>query len=126
MWRCWVTGVCEAISKWIFYPILHYYNQTTGKLKSVDGSYCCLGVLCDIYHNETGLGKWEKTYDISDIQLTYNVDVFDCGGLLPTSVMMWADLNGRDPKLKNGRFISYTNDRGATFNEISNLIETDL
>jgi hypothetical protein len=40
--------------------------------------------------------------------------------------MLWANLDRSDPILKNGRHISFINDRGATFEEISNLIETCL
>ena len=100
------------------------YKQTTGKLKSIEGSYCCLGVLCDLYTEKTGIGKWkENTY-----HTRFDFDDNNCNveGLLPKNVMLWANLDHSDPILKNGRYISFINDRGATFEEISNFIETDL
>jgi len=100
------------------------YKQTTGKLKSIESAYCCLGVLCDIYIEKTGIGKWkENTHHNS-----FDFDDNNCNieGLLPKNVMLWAELDRNDPILKNGRYISHINDRGSTFEEISNLIETDL
>lgn len=34
------------------------YEKGTGSLRSCDDKFCCLGVLCDLYHKETGEGEW--------------------------------------------------------------------
>ena len=41
------------------------YKQCRDRLYA-DGGYCCLGVACDVYHKETGLGEW-SAYDFHGI-----------------------------------------------------------
>lgn len=36
------------------------YKQCRLNLKNKDGKFCCLGVLCDLYIQETGNENWEE------------------------------------------------------------------
>lgn len=60
-------------------------KQGPGALKTRDGSYCCLGLLCEIHKEVTGGPEWgttplpEKIY-MGQLQV------------LPTEVMEWAGL----------------------------------
>ncbi len=48
----------EIKDQWIDALTNGTYRQGTGVLQTGDGSFCCLGVLCDLYHQETGNGEW--------------------------------------------------------------------
>src|SRR6267378_4402002 len=45
-------------AKWIAALESGEYIHGHGVLRSLDNKYCCLGVLCDLYHKETGKGVW--------------------------------------------------------------------
>lgn len=67
------------------------YSQTTNHLRNSTG-FCCLGVLCDLYQKETGLGKWEKTATQNGDWFMFNTgsDVSAIG--LPIDVMNWSGM----------------------------------
>ena len=44
------------------------YTQTTGTLHNLDG-YCCLGVACDVFLKETGIGEWSNTREDIGVNL---------------------------------------------------------
>lgn len=85
------------------------YKQTAGALRR-RGSYCCLGVLCDL----SGAGKWQE--DCND---KYAYD--DAAGFLPSSVEEWAGVPDR-----SARELAQRNDSGKTFAEIADWIEKHL
>ena len=47
----------ENLRKWIDALRSGEYTQGTRRLRG-DGTYCCLGVLCDVYKKETKEGVW--------------------------------------------------------------------
>ncbi|MEK6860488.1 MAG: hypothetical protein AABY07_00825, partial [Nanoarchaeota archaeon] len=50
----------EAIAKrWIENLTNGKHRKTKNRLKDSNG-FCCLGVLCDMYRQETGIGSWTK------------------------------------------------------------------
>lgn len=81
------------------------YEQGMERLR--DGhSYCCLGVLCDIYARETGEGYWEgKTFISGDHEGT---------AWLTPEVTMWAGLRGFDGVLPEPVAIPY-GDSGLSY-----------
>lgn len=87
---------------------------------SGDGSFCCLGVLTDLYIKEHGK-KWHKCRDRPCTQLAYE----GSWGGLPPSVMRWADVDRRDLFIDHFELATW-NDRGSTFSEIADLIEQHL
>lgn len=98
------------------------YTQTTGGLKGNDNSFCCLGVLCDLYAKSTGDGKWDD-------------QVFTChrmGGssyretsYLPGPVQVWAGLEEDNP-CAGTHILSKMNDDGYSFLSIARMIDKDL
>jgi hypothetical protein len=108
------------------------YQQGEGFLY-VDGTFCCLGVLCDLHSKETGT-KWERYNLHSDepddkcVKTYYDTDSY-----LPPEVRDWADLPtdigqqfGRDAAYNTEDGISNLielNDGGIPFTEIANVIE---
>jgi hypothetical protein len=107
------------------------YVQGKNQLRNVSEkveSFCCLGVLTDIFIKETGEGEW----DTDGFKLSSRSIVFknDC---LPYVVMVWAGLNADNPLVDNplksiASVISLAalNDHGFPFKEISKVIKTSI
>jgi hypothetical protein len=70
-------------TKWIAALRSGQYEQTDMRLRH-DGSYCCLGVLCDIYSQETGVA-WEPNAHVG-------FSMHGADSVLPGEVRVWADL----------------------------------
>lgn len=84
-----------------------------------DDSFCCLGVLCDLYLTEHKK-KWDK---INNPIKTIDEEK----KLLPESVIKWAGLQEKSPKLFNGNsLISINDDRRLKFDQIADLIEAEM
>lgn len=96
--------------------------RVAGETRKQD-SFCCLGVLCDVYRTETGKGRWrlgafEAEADAGSAMVT------------PDTVMAWAGLGSCNPEVlsqdpsTHGTALAEFNDRhGKTFAEIADLIE---
>lgn len=100
-------------------------------------SYCCLGVLCELYRQEVG-GFWEyQREDDAVYSFVAKDDEEGCDAsttLLPSLVMEWAELSGSDPavEIEDGSLqyrnctLSALNDDGRNFEFIANIIENQL
>jgi hypothetical protein len=103
------------------------YRQGHSSLRPLDGSYCCLGVLCDIYAKTTGKGKWEYRDEDWTCALFHADDTSqDC--YPPPSVMHWAGIEDvpDDADIVINKLIDMNDDDQASFNRISNYIERTL
>lgn len=83
-----------------------------------NASYCCLGVLCDLYRKETGKNLWSDA-------------AFDgTRGLLAPSVMEWAGLTEENPVIKidkRSTVLAELNDvLDFNFEQIADVIEKQL
>lgn len=102
------------------------YKQCDGALKKGD-SYCCLGVACDLYIAEHEEAKWLLAgAKVSSLPAS--------GQVLPHEVRDWMGLRYCDGGFVESRTsmnvrltstLAVTNDRGATFTEIADLIESE-
>jgi hypothetical protein len=70
--------------KWVAALLSNEYEQTTGALRDGTG-YCCLGVLCDLYSQETGV-EWFTPNEYDNCTMHGN------DSLLPLEVRVWAGL----------------------------------
>jgi hypothetical protein len=105
------------------------YDQGQAWLKKGD-SYCCLGVLCDLYladHDRV----WEANDDEerpSDIYGEYSVD--NNTEMLPKNVAKWAGIDEdtyHDGCVSvRGETLTGLNDSGHSFDEIASIIEECL
>lgn len=80
------------------------FEQCTGGLHE-DGSYCCLGVACEIYRRHAGEnGHWDK--DDPDMFIAYHPDdgreTWD-ETELPAAVRSWYGFKHCNPVLTNAR-----------------------
>lgn len=91
-------------------------KQVRGMLATASGARCCLGVLCDIYMQETGKGEW-----VGGSVLRFNgMEMF----MLPDEVCHWAgvkDRTGDSPEIDLP--LSAMNDSECSFAEIADVIE---
>jgi hypothetical protein len=84
-----------------------------------NGTYCCLGVLCDLYHQKTGEGYWSDRMFTDGYTHASSTD-------MPTKVQEWAGLDGGDPLLGRKLHASTLNDTGKPFTFIADRIEKYL
>jgi hypothetical protein len=93
-----------------------HYKQGKGQLRSTKNTFCCLGVLCDLYDKQA----WTKP----DV---YTYLYHGEGILLPPAVYNWADITS-DGQLGPGEStLMYFNDKaGLSFAKIADLIEEYL
>ena len=70
-------------SRWVAALRSGQYEQTEGVLRNSYG-FCCLGVLCDLYSQETGEEWWGMGYG--------RFSMHSADNLLPYEVEQWAGL----------------------------------
>jgi hypothetical protein len=105
------------------------YEQGLGALQPKRGSYCCLGVACEI----SGQGAWEEG-NFVDHYLAYRTKYESSSGFLPRGVMGFYGLSGQGALAKrvqleqgHGVLSLYeANDQGASFDEIADIIEREF
>ncbi len=96
------------------------YVQADGSLRENADSFCCLGVLCDLYAKEHGKRwKFDARYSFGGEE-----------AYPPSDVLTWAGLDNK----KGGsvvignkrRQLANHNDNGASFEDIADAIECQL
>ncbi len=119
----------EVKAKWL--QALRSGDYLQGKQVLRQGNtFCCLGVLCDLYAKEQN-----KPWDTPHPDGVYPYD--GAGALPPNEVMIWAGLPIGDPAASgNDPFVSADgevenslaslNDKGVSFAKIADIIEDQL
>lgn len=107
----------EIKQKWIEALRSGEYRQGINYLRGNDNTYCCLGVLCDLYAKEHNI-EWRDSaiFQAKELNVAGTTPHY-----LPNRVQEWAEVNGNNPNLLGNR-----NDEGKTFNEIADIIEKEL
>jgi hypothetical protein len=109
------------------------YQQGKDQLKSAEGKYCCLGVLCDLARKE-GLGEWRPNSDgfgapTGGNEFVASRDELDARwSSLPTAVADWAGTS-HDPVVFGGlstSSLANLNDTGMSFEDIADVIESEM
>jgi hypothetical protein len=94
------------------------FAQARGALKD-GGSYCCLGVLCELHRRKFG-GKWTPGAE-------GGVEYLNANGVLPVRVLEWAELTERSPVVPSSCVdLATLNDSGSPFTKIADVIEKEL
>jgi|LakMenEpi03Aug12_release.lakeMendotaPanAssembly.Ray.scaffolds.fasta_scaffold845043_2 hypothetical protein len=106
------------------------YSQAQEELR-VGDSFCCLGVLCDLYGKSKGANFWKETTQKSGYYYFESLPEQYEYGTLPINVSEWAGLGGIDiPVVEYGEqktAISDLNDKEQlSFNQIAAIIEEQL
>jgi len=116
----------DVKKKWVELLRSGKYSQGKSCLRN-GNSFCCLGVLCDLYHKETNNGFWDKDDD------TYRFYISDSKeaksyAILPLTVQKWAGLDAGNPcfSCEPDDNCGYLNDNGKNFLQIADMIEAKL
>lgn len=118
----------EARTKWVEALRSGKFTQGKGRLQREDGSYCCLGVACEIYSQLTKNGEWTYFLGIPSINPVFRSGNEHANAYLPETVRKWLGLFDRTGKLVNlettNDSLAKRNDLGTTFEEIATMIES--
>ena len=112
--------------KWLEALRSEEYSQTASCLKD-DKGYCCLGVLSDLFVKETKTLEWKTSEDPVTGAMHWHMG--DETAILPIEVAEWAGLECCDPYIQQGDdliYLSRLNDDGASFAEISDVIQNNF
>lgn len=120
----------EIAKRWIDALNSGVYKQTKDVLCKLDEnnkpSYCCLGVLCELYRDENHIktavcDSWDECFDV--LAYAGNIEI------LPEDVRKWAGMKTSkgilpqtDPVYQQNCLASI-NDGGAGFDEMAELIK---
>jgi hypothetical protein len=105
----------ENAKKWVEALRSGEFKQARERLRK-DRAFCCLGVACELYRRDTGLGTWNQYGFKSPSDLSEDV--------LPIDVQRWLELAGPSGQYATSG-LATDNDRGAPFEEIANTIESE-
>jgi hypothetical protein len=115
----------ENIAKWVEALRSGDFKQGKGALRTIDGSYCCLGVACEISGVVT-------LRDRENHPIAEYVSVDDerdaSASVLPSAVRDWLGVESYNPHIVDehgeGHALSLWNDsEDADFDKIADLIE---
>jgi len=114
----------EAIEEWVEALRSGQYEQGVHHLRNKDETYCCLGVVCDLFKEEVG-GEWKEednmrnnyTFNIPKSKISYYGDEY-----MPDTVVKYL---GLDEDFLNDT-LTEMNDSGRSFEEIADKIEKEL
>jgi hypothetical protein len=105
------------------------YQQGTDFLHQ-GSSFCCLGVLCDLYAKSTASGNWTVQGDNEFYTFkSSSDDVITC---LPESVLKWAQMPLPSPEgapeleYEWSESLAGLNDAGFSFNQLADYIEENF
>jgi hypothetical protein len=115
----------EIKQKWIEALKSDEYRQGKLALKNYDDTFCCLGVLCDLYIKEKGL-KWTAPIEGSQGYYTLCTETDRARTHLPDEVVTWADMDSRYGSYVEGSSLMADNDNGKSFLEIANIIRENF
>lgn len=106
----------EIKTKWVAALRSGEFEQGHRQLRK-GNTFCCLGVLCELYRRETGDGIWENNHFlmVSDV--------------LPPKVSDWAGLAENNPTVEGiigDTSLAERNDTGTSFSEIADIIDVKL
>lgn len=126
----------EIKAKWLEALRSGEYQQGRERLGSASGSYCCLGVLCDLAVKE-GVARWDDSV-VTDEHVAIDAAGRRAWAELPLGVAEWADIRDSagdpdgnpwvdDPAHDGERnTLASLNDSGVSFREIADIIEAQL
>jgi hypothetical protein len=109
----------KNIKKWVEALRSGEYRQTRGKLRTskTNGGYCCLGVLCDVFQKETGVGEWKNSPPYQE-----NMKFLNQAENPPIKVRKWVGLNYKEMK----KLIALNDGSHYNFAKIADYIEKNI
>jgi len=114
----------DNAEKWIAALRSGKFKQTRGFLRRED-KFCCLGVACEVYRRETGLGEWSENKAAS---VPFCQAFLGQGTVLPSEVKEWLGLAlsfGQFENAGSEDALIDINDAGESFEVIADIIESE-
>jgi hypothetical protein len=112
------------------------YKQGFYRLKSGGDNFCCLGVLCDLYIQETGQGRWDTHPETGPEAFRFfpnsifpnsSIGSVDSSiGTPPPQVSSWAGEHLDSWVVGEHTLQFYNDSEHLTFHQIADLIEKHL
>lgn len=118
----------EARAEWVKDLRSNKFTQTAGALFQ-DGGRCCLGVACATYERLTGDKILTRRKNEDNARLFKNGNDFE-DGVLPSVVQDWLGMYTKtgeyfDERGKRQALVEDNDDRGFSFKDIANLVESN-
>jgi len=121
----------EIKDKWVAALRSGEYVRTRETLRD-DYGFCCLGVLCDLYIEESqNVTEEQRSYWNNGHEFMVAKDPEQPGGgyyenaVLPDSVMNWAGMKTTDGSISKDICLASLNDQGMEFEQIADVIENE-
>lgn len=121
----------DIAEKWVAALRSGDYMQGAGRLRSVAGEFCCLGVLCDLYHKENpGAGSWVN-HGAGEYAWIDDLEDAPIVSILPECVRNWAGMISDTGRIRGmspapiPNTLAEMNDRGTPFNTIADIIDRE-
>lgn len=93
------------------------YTQGSGKLRSVDDKFCCLGVACELYI--------KAGHELEAVKGNYGWNYGDEMGVLPATVQQWLGFKTKHGDFETAKRLTNLNDSGTTFPVIADIIDSE-
>lgn len=112
----------ELLKEWVAALRSGEYRQGKNMLQNTNGTYCCLGVACEVArkHGIEVQDRYVKVNDHRTIKVLRGLDLCTQG---PVRQAFGITECGQ---LSDDSCLSELNDSGATFSEIADIIEKEL
>lgn len=116
------------IRKWVDALRSGRYQQGRGSLHGTPQEFCCLGVACDIYRQETGNGEWQSPFEFEEDDTYFMLDGQLYQSLPPTKVDDYFGIDPiyHKPEFDLPKFITMNDEDKLTFEQIADVIERTL
>lgn len=129
----------EIKARWIKALLSGDYEQTKFRLKSKDSpnSYCCMGVLCDLYMQERGK-EWKlkpdsatkaghgAAYFCEEQYMEIPEEVLSWAGLTEEEMVVEIFIGSDDEPPHLATLIELNDDHNYTFEDIAKVIKDEL
>lgn len=122
-----------AIERWV--AALRSGSYTQGKrVLRMGNCYCCLGVACEVFRQDTGQGEWVEMEGVGILPpiFEFKMEGDRESAILPKAVTAYLGLPSTPPRTVsfnptiNGFTLADHNDEmGATFDDIARMIEVE-
>lgn len=112
------------------------YRQGNGCLRSKEWKHCCLGILCELYHDDHPISSEWFLADPDNLGWNFAVNGDDDFSSLelPREVYLWAGVDGFNPEIvtlidREGEEVTWTasmlndDESGFTFDRIADMID---
>lgn len=106
------------------------FRRGTGRLRRKDRGpdrFCCLGVACEVFREETGEGEWLDNGGGDRTSILFHVNGREEWGVLTGAVAAWFGFPLQNPEVGMARGpakpLAHLNDGGYSHKRIADLIE---